>query len=255
MSIDPPKLDRPPKWAQTLVNAARTRNRERESPEVFSMADLIATWDTCGGRCAFSGLPFDMQLIGTGQAKCPFAPSLDRIDSHKPYQRDNVRLAVVIANFARNAWGDKPVLQLATALHLRHGGHLPSVGSAPSDSSLDGTAVIETELVQTNVGKLAFPPRPDLYGPIIKLLKRGPTSSRDIEDALAKRFGITAEMRASLLGNGHPAWRKLVAWALGDLGKRNRGTSQIERVARKKAPAGGSMGIYRLVLSHLVNRP
>src|SRR5271156_4618357 len=109
MAIDPPGAERPPKWAQVLVNAANARNRARESQEVYSMDDLSAAWEANRGCCAISGLPFGLQVVGDGQAKRPFAPSLDRIARKKPYRRDNVRLVVSIANFAMNAWGDEPL--------------------------------------------------------------------------------------------------------------------------------------------------
>ena len=92
MPIEPPDVDRPPKWALALVSSANTRNRARKSQVIFSMADLAASWQACGGRCAVSGMPFALQVYGDGKAKRPFAPSLDRIDRHKPYQLDNVRL-------------------------------------------------------------------------------------------------------------------------------------------------------------------
>ena len=108
MPIDPPSKDPPPRWARELVHAANARNRARGSIEAFSMADLTAAWVACGGCCSVSGLPFNLLVVGDGQAKRPFAPSLDRIDRHQPYQRNNVRLVVSIANFAINAWGMDP---------------------------------------------------------------------------------------------------------------------------------------------------
>lgn len=248
MPIDPPTTERPPKWALVLVNAANARNRVRESQDVYSMADLEAAWSACGGCCAVSGLPFGLQVVGDGQAKRPFAPSLDRIDRHKSYRRDNVRLVVSIANFAMNAWGDEPLLQLASAVHRKYGDRSPPARRAPSDSDLDDVATIDTELVETDHGTLSFPPRPDMHRPILDLLQHGPRSSRDIENALAERFGITAQMRSAKLRSGCPAWRNHVAWALVDLSKHKRGSGQIERIESKPAHGGGSMGIYRLVL-------
>jgi hypothetical protein len=86
-----------------------------ESQELYSMADLCAAWEACNGCCAVSGLPFGLQIFGDGQARRPFAPSLDRIERHKAYRKDNVRLVVSIANFAMNAWGEEPLVQLARA--------------------------------------------------------------------------------------------------------------------------------------------
>ena len=68
-------------------------------------------------------------LRGTATRSRPFAPSLDRIDRHKPYRRDNVRLVVSIANFAMNAWGDEPLLQLASALQRKHGDSAAAVNN------------------------------------------------------------------------------------------------------------------------------
>ena len=249
MSIEPPDTQRPPEWARTLVHAANGRNRMREAVDVFSMADLVATWNACGGVCAVSGLPFSFRVVGDGQAKRPFAPSLDRIDRHKPYRRDNVRLVVSVANFAMNAWGDEPLLQLATAVHRKHGDRLPPAEPSPSDGDLDDIAALDFEPIETEVGILLFPPRPDMHPAILQVLAGGPRPSRDIENELAARFGITGAMRLAKLGNGCPAWRNHVAWALVDLvtHKAGRGgTGQIERIGSCRAPDGGSMGIYRL---------
>jgi hypothetical protein len=250
MPIQPPTTDPAPKWAQVLVNAANGRNRMRGHAgapvEFYSMVDLVTAWKECGGRCAVSGLPFDLQKVGDGQAKRPFAPSLDRINRHNPYRRDNVRLVVSIANFAMNAWGLPPLLQLATSVHAKHGDISAPTSRAPSDADLDEIAAIDQELVETNVGTLAFPPRPDLYEPILGLLRGGSKSSREIEDDVARRFGVTREMRTALLRSGCPAWRNQVAWALVDLGTNQRGTGQIKRIRGCRAPDGGSMGIYCL---------
>lgn len=246
--IDPPDTERPPKWAWALVGAAKTRNRARWPviPEaVFSMADLIASWERCGGYCAVSGLPFGFQVVGNGQARRPFAPSLDRIDPDKPYQRDNVRLVVSIANFAMNAWGEEPLLQLASAIHRKRGDRPPpSAKQGPADSDLAEIASIDAEFVETDIGTLPFPPRPDMHEPLLDLLRNGKRCSDELEDSLAAQFGITTEMRRALLRSGCPAWRNHVAWALVDLVKHQGGKGgkgQIERCGNK-----GSRGIYCL---------
>ena len=122
----------------------------------------------------------------------------------------------------------------------------PPAERAPSDGDLDNVATIDTELVETDEGTLTFPPRPDMYRPILNLLRHGPRSSREIENALAERFGITIKMRTAMLRSGCPAWRNHVAWALVDLGMHGRGTGEIKRIESKPAPGGGSMGVYRL---------
>jgi hypothetical protein len=207
--------------------------------------DLSAAWATCGGCCAISGLPFSLEVVGDGQARRPFAPSLDRIDRHKPYTRQNVRLVVSIANFAMNAWGEVPLLHLATAVHAKHGSRaMPNHGSPP-DGDLDEVAMTDAESVETDLGIIQLPPRSDMRAPILHLLRRGPRSSRDLEDALAKRFRIAPTMRTAELRSGCPVWRNHVAWALVDLGMHKRGSGEIERIESRRSPDGGSMGIYR----------
>jgi hypothetical protein len=216
------------------------------------MADLCAAWKKCSGCCAMSGLPFGLQVVGDGQAKRPFAPSLDRIDRHKPCQADNVRLVVSIANFAMNAWGKVPLLELASAVHEKHGDRTSKGMRTPSDGDLDDVATIDAEMVETNVGPLAFPPRPDMHRLILDLLQNGPRSSRELESALAERFGITTQMRVAMQRSGCRAWRNHVAWALVDLSRHERGQGKIERMESKRAPDGGTMGIYRLTSESFV---
>ena len=224
------------------------RNRIRGSQQtVYRIDDLIVAWQACGGCCAFSGMPFSLEVVGDGQAKRPFAPSLDRIDRHKPYQRDNVRLVAAVANFAMNAWGDEPVLRMANALCNGGGDHPSLARDAPSDAKLDEIATTDMEFMETNDGIVAFPPRPDLRNPTLEILEDGPQSSRDLEGRLAERFGITEDMRNIKLGNNVPVWRNRVSWVLVDLGKNNLGTGQVERIQKIRLPDGGSMGVYRLV--------
>ena len=196
MPIDPPDIEPPPKWAVTLVNAARSRNRARDpqNPVPFSHEDLIVAWKKSEGRCALSGLDFDLRIVGDGQAKRPFAPSLDRLDRHKPYHRDNVQLIVSVANFAMNAWGPEPLLELASALRRKFGERSRGRARAPSDSNLDDLATIDADLVETNIGIVNFPPRTDMRRPILDFLADGSKCSRKIENMLARRFGITDDL-------------------------------------------------------------
>ena len=112
-----------PGWARSLLNGVRGRlAKELEnstSAAVFTEEQFRALWDACGGRCTVSGLPFSLRVVGTGKARRPFKPSIDRIDRRKPHTPDNVRLVCAIANFAMNAWGEEPLIQLAEGI-VRH---------------------------------------------------------------------------------------------------------------------------------------
>jgi hypothetical protein len=104
-----------PPWATRMVSTARRKNALRWNSETFTEADLRQLWQRCGGHCAMTGLPFFETQIGTGAARKPYAPSLDRIDPEQPYVRENCRLVRVCVNFALNAFGDDVFLEMAEA--------------------------------------------------------------------------------------------------------------------------------------------
>ena len=111
-----------PEWAREQVRCANARNNTRnnkrewnEIPPPFTEKSLRELWQKCGGRCAMTGLPFDERQVGTGRARRPFAPSLDREDPEKPYTVENCRLVLQGVNFALNSFGDDTFLTIATA--------------------------------------------------------------------------------------------------------------------------------------------
>lgn len=64
--------------------------------------------------------PHYLPLSGQSNQE-PFAPSLDRVEIAKGYTPDNTRVVCMVFNFARNTWGDAPVLQMAAALRFAVG--------------------------------------------------------------------------------------------------------------------------------------
>ena len=62
-----------------------------------------------------SGLAFRLTEVGSGAARRPYAPSLDRIDATLPYSRANCRLVLQAVNFALNSFGDDVFLEMARA--------------------------------------------------------------------------------------------------------------------------------------------
>lgn len=104
-----------PRWAREMVVRATWKNARRWQAAPFTNDDLRALWDTCGGRCMLTGLAFKETQIGTGRARKPHAPSLDRIDAEQPYTRENCRLVLQAVNFALNAWGDEVFVEVTEA--------------------------------------------------------------------------------------------------------------------------------------------
>lgn len=107
----PPIEGKPlPIWARRWVSTANSRNSGNAArwgaAPLFRDEDMIAMWEDGKGRCMMTGLPFTDEQVGSKAAAHPYRPSLDRIDPHKPYTRENCRLVLQAVNFALNGYGD-----------------------------------------------------------------------------------------------------------------------------------------------------
>ena len=80
---------------------------------------MQSLWDRQHGRCAVSGRHFSMANFPLALVRHPYGPSLDRIDSHKGYTRDKVRLVCTAVNFGLGQWGDEVFLPVAEATSRR----------------------------------------------------------------------------------------------------------------------------------------
>ncbi len=105
------------------------------------------------GRCALTGLPFDLRKVGTGQAQRPFAPSVDRIDSTGGYTRDNVRLVCQVVNFALNRYGQEVFYEMAKAA-ARYDGDIPEPIAAQDDERQGARKRAYIEFVESEAPKL-----------------------------------------------------------------------------------------------------
>lgn len=66
--------------------------------------------------CKQTGILFDFTM---GKGKRPFGPTVDRIDSSRGYEPDNIQLVCNIYNYAKNEFSDSDVLLFANALSNR----------------------------------------------------------------------------------------------------------------------------------------
>lgn len=107
-------------WNRTVrgrAGALLTRVRERSQEKGFPAPTLDADWIEARlerGVCELSGLPF-------GDEK-PYAPSIDRIDSSKPYTQENCRLVVWALNAAFGEWGEEAFRLIAKTWLARRPG-------------------------------------------------------------------------------------------------------------------------------------
>lgn len=94
-----------------MFKEAKKRAVQRELPYELSRADQDDILSESGGRCRLTGIAFNLDRLG--YSRCPYAPSLDRIDSSQGYTRNNVRLVCIAANYAMNEWGEAVLSRVA----------------------------------------------------------------------------------------------------------------------------------------------
>ncbi|MGN6775971.1 hypothetical protein [Rhizobium sp.] len=97
---------RPGFWATVYNMLARAKQRARKRGLEFDLAtdDIIELLGKQDGRCAVSGMQFDIRRHPRKGAKRPFCMSIDRIDNSQGYIRTNVRITTVIVNTALLNW-------------------------------------------------------------------------------------------------------------------------------------------------------
>ena len=103
--------------AQRLYGNAQKRARDMGWPP----PDFGSVWieeKILFGHCEVTGLPFDLtsQTSDTTQAKNPWVPSLDRIDSAGVYSKDNVQLVVYMYNVCKAEFSHTDVVRFCRSV-------------------------------------------------------------------------------------------------------------------------------------------
>ena len=103
--------------AQRLHGNAQKRAKAQGWPA----PDFSSLWieeKILAGVCEVTGIPFDLvgQASETTHAKNPWVPSIDRIDSAKPYTKDNVQLVVYMYNVCKAEFAHEDVVRFCRAV-------------------------------------------------------------------------------------------------------------------------------------------
>lgn len=97
---------------------ARLSAEKRGIPFKLTRRQFDAIERRAAGRCEVSGIPF-RNTDGPRNARRPFMPSLDRIDSSRPYTAANCRLVCVAVNLGMNGWGAQVLEEIALGIVTR----------------------------------------------------------------------------------------------------------------------------------------
>lgn len=96
----------------------KTRVKEKGKTNDLTLEYLKKLWEDQKGICPFTGWQMELPLgtVRWSSSKNPKRASLDRIDCSKGYTQANVRFVSVIANYARNNFDDKDVIEFCKAV-------------------------------------------------------------------------------------------------------------------------------------------
>lgn len=86
---------------------AAAKNRSKAANLIFDIDSnyLTKLWEQQNGRCALTGIEFDLTPPSKGQTVKPSAPSIDRIVPSAGYTKGNVRLVIYHMNVALSEYG------------------------------------------------------------------------------------------------------------------------------------------------------
>ena len=107
----------PEEVAWKLYSSAESGAPKRNKAFELKYDDVLRLVEV--GRCAMSGIPFDMNEKPFRGIDIPWRASLDRIDNSAGYLPDNIQVVCKIYNAAKYVWSDADVLKLARALANR----------------------------------------------------------------------------------------------------------------------------------------
>jgi hypothetical protein len=81
-----------------------------------TLEDLKELWESQNEICPLTGWKLTLRTHSQRQTLTTRRASLDRIDSSKGYVKGNIRFISVIANFAKNAFTDKDLIEFCKAV-------------------------------------------------------------------------------------------------------------------------------------------
>lgn len=114
-----------------LYVKAKERARQRGIPFNLDRKSVMALYAKSGGHCQVSGIAFN-RFRPAASTKRPWYPSLDRIDSSRPYDATNCRFVCVAVNFAMGEWGEWALRAIVGAMSIGKTGNLcPGTEAAP----------------------------------------------------------------------------------------------------------------------------
>jgi hypothetical protein len=97
---------------KAILKALRSRSKAAGIAMRLTDGDIVAMRDRSNGFCELTEIQFSDRKPDRKRFR-PWMPSIDRIDSARPYQMDNCRIICAYANIAINDLGEEEFYRLA----------------------------------------------------------------------------------------------------------------------------------------------
>lgn len=99
------------KFESTLKNIPTRKNRGRREPLTFNIVidDVINLYESQSKKCALSGISLEPDLTKTMNKQ---NLSIDRIDSFKGYEKDNIQLVDKRINMMKGSLSNEEFIEL-----------------------------------------------------------------------------------------------------------------------------------------------
>lgn len=91
-------------FKQILSNIYNANRGKRFGDPDITLEQLINLYHKQDGKCAISGIIMELGDKRNGRGGNPFALSIDRIDSFKPYTIDNIELVIIAVNYFKGKY-------------------------------------------------------------------------------------------------------------------------------------------------------
>ncbi len=108
-------------WAKELrglFSRTKKRAQSRSIPFSLTFEDVNQMFFQSDKRCTISGIAYSSETVD-GKRFRPWMPSLDRVDPHGPYSRENCRLVCAYINIAINQFGEDQLLKVVGRIARR----------------------------------------------------------------------------------------------------------------------------------------
>lgn len=111
-------------FRRMFYRAYHTKNKRKECS--ITLDDVRNQWEKQKGICPYTGLKMILPTTSKRAIYCPRMASIDRIDSSKPYEKNNIQIVCVSMNYAKNSFSDletkefiREIIEVNQDAHLR----------------------------------------------------------------------------------------------------------------------------------------